>query len=250
MMQAPFTVEAKRSPRTELHQLGNSLVRLELPIVATIFIALLAAFIALDLSSMTKSNSMILDSTTISKLNSINTTRDSFGDQRYIKGNDDSANRLDVRDFPEPNLPNSVERTRVVLFLLDGLRFDALYRNPSLHSLLTEDEFARDSAVWVVRRYLSDVQSFKMEVPLPSISLPSWITTLTGSSPQYHGRSGEISAIRRLTVQEITPRRNASRTTFSVRPKIMGYAPPSREITTGRSYLHLPFSLYLGTAQG
>ncbi|PRP81820.1 hypothetical protein PROFUN_10569 [Planoprotostelium fungivorum] len=135
-----------------------------------IFVALLVVFIATTQISMTAVNPMILSASTIKELNSINDTITSLRDRR-----------LDITEFPERTRDNGI-RTRVVLFVLDGLRFDAMFTNPDFHRLLTRPDILRDSAV------------FKLNLPMPSISIPGWITLLTGSSPQYHGVSGNNNA--------------------------------------------------------
>ncbi|PRP87809.1 hypothetical protein PROFUN_04283 [Planoprotostelium fungivorum] len=140
-------------------------------VVSLIFVGLLTFFIVFSLMSMTRSNATILSEKGISDLNDIDAVRSYFGDKR-----------LDIKDYREPRMePSTAIRTRVVLFMLDGLRFDAVHTHPKLHSLLTEPSFQKDSVV------------LKLKIPLPSISLPGWLTTMTGSSPQHHGRTGNNS---------------------------------------------------------
>ena len=93
----------------------------------------------------------------IKVLNDRNTTQAYFG-----------AQSLNVND--------SV-RTRVVYFILDGLRFDATLTNPSLKALTTLPWFARDSLI------------LNMSAQLPTISIPNWQTLVTGARPSLHGRT-------------------------------------------------------------
>jgi hypothetical protein len=94
----------------------------------------------------------------IKALNDRNTTQAYFG-----------AQSLNVND----NI-----RTRVVYFILDGLRFDATQTNPSLNALLTSPWFARDSLI------------LKMSAQVPTMSVPNWQTLITGARPSLHGRTG------------------------------------------------------------
>lgn len=75
------------------------------------------------------------------------------------------------------NINDSV-RTRVVYFILDGLRFDATLTNPSLNALTTLPWFARDSLI------------LNMSAQLPTISIPNWQSLVTGARPSLHGRTG------------------------------------------------------------
>ncbi|CAF1220543.1 unnamed protein product, partial [Didymodactylos carnosus] len=91
-------------------------------------------------------------------LNNRNTTQAYFG-----------AQSLNIND----NI-----RTRVVYFILDGLRFDATQTNPSLNALVTSPWFVHDSLI------------LNMSAQLPTISIPNWQTLVTGARPSLHGRTG------------------------------------------------------------
>ncbi|CAF1598948.1 unnamed protein product [Adineta ricciae] len=73
---------------------------------------------------------------------------------------------------------NDKIRTRVVYFILDGLRFDAIQTNPSLKALLTSTWFASDSLL------------LKMSTQFPTVSVPNWQSLITGARPSLHGRVG------------------------------------------------------------
>lgn len=73
---------------------------------------------------------------------------------------------------------NDTIRTRVVYFILDGLRFDAMQTNPSLNALLTSAWFAPDSLI------------LQMSAQFPTVSVPNWQTLITGARPSLHGRIG------------------------------------------------------------
>ena len=67
---------------------------------------------------------------------------------------------------------------RVQLVVLDGMRFDMLTKVPELAALL--DEFKADM---IVRR---------MQAQLPTMSVPNWITLLTGAPPEWSGVLGNL----------------------------------------------------------
>ncbi|PRP76006.1 type I phosphodiesterase/nucleotide pyrophosphatase domain protein [Planoprotostelium fungivorum] len=169
MVQTPAmeTPIAPRSPRKHLSQMGGPCKRLYMPLLAIVVLGIMLGYVYLSLVSMTHPNPMILPPKTIASLNRVDATHSSFGKKR-----------LDIQDYPEDVSPATAVRTRVVMFLLDGMHFDAVLNHPEMNGLLNEPSFKKDSAV------------FKLTIPMPSISLPSWITHMTGSSPQYHGVSG------------------------------------------------------------
>jgi hypothetical protein len=68
--------------------------------------------------------------------------------------------------------------SRVQLVVLDGMRFDMLTKVPELAALL--DEFKADM---IVR---------KMQAQLPTMSVPNWITLLTGAPPEWTGVLGNL----------------------------------------------------------
>jgi predicted AlkP superfamily pyrophosphatase or phosphodiesterase len=66
----------------------------------------------------------------------------------------------------------------VQLVVLDGMRFDMLTRVPDLAALLEE---LKDDLI--VR---------KMRAQLPTMSVPNWITLLTGAPPEWTGVLGNL----------------------------------------------------------
>eukprot|EP00698_Gefionella_okellyi_P025386 TRINITY_DN9268_c0_g1_i1.p1 TRINITY_DN9268_c0_g1~~TRINITY_DN9268_c0_g1_i1.p1 ORF type:complete len:594 (-),score=147.85 TRINITY_DN9268_c0_g1_i1:88-1869(-) len=70
--------------------------------------------------------------------------------------------------------------TKVLLVILDGLRYDYLYRNPDMAALLSSTAFAEDSRV------------YHMQAQLPSMSVPNWLTLLTGAPPELTGTMGNL----------------------------------------------------------
>jgi hypothetical protein len=67
---------------------------------------------------------------------------------------------------------------RVQLVVLDGMRFDMLTKVPDMAALL--DEFKQDL---IVR---------KMQAQLPTMSVPNWITLMTGAPPEWSGVLGNL----------------------------------------------------------
>ncbi len=67
---------------------------------------------------------------------------------------------------------------RVQLVVLDGMRFDMLTKVPDMAALL--DEFKEDL---IVR---------KMQAQLPTMSVPNWITLMTGAPPEWSGVLGNL----------------------------------------------------------
>ena len=68
--------------------------------------------------------------------------------------------------------------SRVQLVVLDGMRFDMLTKVPDMAALL--EEFKTDL---IVR---------KMQAQLPTMSVPNWITLLTGAPPEWSGVLGNL----------------------------------------------------------
>jgi hypothetical protein len=73
---------------------------------------------------------------------------------------------------------SATSSSRVQLVVLDGMRFDMLTRVPDLAALLEE---LKDDLI--VR---------KMRAQLPTMSVPNWITLLTGAPPEWTGVLGNL----------------------------------------------------------
>ena len=88
-----------------------------------------------------------------------------------------SLNNLTHPLFPNRSIAsNATHRTRVVYFIIDGLRSDAVTTSTALSALLTSLQ-----PHVAVRSTLAQ---------LPSISLPNWLTLATGVTPSLHGHTG------------------------------------------------------------
>jgi hypothetical protein len=129
----------------------------------TLYVTFLLFFLLLiygisERHSITSGSDPNLNIDFLNALNDNNTTQAYFG-----------AQSLNVNDKI---------RTRVVYFILDGLRFDAIQTNPSLNALLTSTWFASDSLL------------LKMSTQFPTVSVPNWQSLITGARPSLHGRIG------------------------------------------------------------
>jgi hypothetical protein len=74
-----------------------------------------------------------------------------------------------------PSPPPSSTR-RVVLIVMDGLRYDYVQRNDAMRALL--EKYEKDSLLYNISVYT------------PTLSLPQWLTLVTGSGSEIHGWSG------------------------------------------------------------
>ena len=93
-----------------------------------------------------------------------------------------AASLLSLNNRTHPLFPNhsiasnTTHRTRVVYFILDGLRADAVTTSPALSSFLTSLQ--------------PHVAVMSSRAQLPTISLPNWLTLATGVTPSLHGHTG------------------------------------------------------------
>lgn len=74
-----------------------------------------------------------------------------------------------------------VSGKRVVMVILDGMRFDHMDRNAEFSELLQENWFRKDAKV------------LKMKGQLPSMSVPNWLTLVSGSPPEITGVLGNLN---------------------------------------------------------
>jgi len=74
-----------------------------------------------------------------------------------------------------------LSKKRVLFVVLDGLRFDFLERNADFRELLADNSFRKDAKV------------LKMTGQLPSMSVPNWLTLVTGSPPEITGVLGNLN---------------------------------------------------------
>ena len=70
--------------------------------------------------------------------------------------------------------------TRVVMVLLDGFRYDSLSRNEEFKSLMTEIEY--------------DSVAIPMITQIPTMSVPNWMTLITGAPPMITGVLGNLDS--------------------------------------------------------
>jgi hypothetical protein len=68
--------------------------------------------------------------------------------------------------------------SRVQLVVLDGMRFDMLTKVPDMAALLSD--------------FKADLIVRKMQAQLPTMSVPNWITLLTGAPPEWSGVLGNL----------------------------------------------------------
>jgi hypothetical protein len=96
-----------------------------------------------------------------------------------LKNNLASAAYSNTPWLPSSSLVTPLTRSaQVQLVVLDGMRFDMLTRVPEMAALL--DEFKDDLMVR------------KMQAQLPTMSVPNWITLLTGAPPEWTGVLGNL----------------------------------------------------------
>eukprot|EP00026_Physarum_polycephalum_P001772 Phypoly_transcript_01774.p1 GENE.Phypoly_transcript_01774~~Phypoly_transcript_01774.p1 ORF type:complete len:943 (+),score=86.23 Phypoly_transcript_01774:272-3100(+) len=74
----------------------------------------------------------------------------------------------------------TLPQQRVLIVVLDGLRYDQIHINADMEQFFTSPEFAPHSKI------------FKMRVQLPSMSVPNWMTILTGAPPEATGVLGNL----------------------------------------------------------
>ena len=125
-------------------------------LLSLILLVLLIVYVMTERSLLTGSNSPLLSSSSLEALNNATVAQSYFG--------------------PTSLSSNSTHRTRVIYCIVDGLRYDALTTNPTLSSFVSS--LSPDALV------------FPLQAQLPTISIPNWITLLTGVTPSMHGRTG------------------------------------------------------------
>ena len=87
-----------------------------------------------------------------------------------------SLNNLTHPLFPNHSIAsNATHRSRVVYFIIDGMRSDAVTTSPALASLLAD-----------LHPHVA-VRSSRAQ--LPTISVPNWLTLVTGVRPSVHGHT-------------------------------------------------------------
>lgn len=125
-------------------------------VLSLILLLVLIVYVMTERGLLTGSNSPLLSASSLSALNNASVTQSYFGSSSLAS--------------------NSTHRTRVVYCIVDGLRYDTLTTNPTLSSFVSS--------------LGSDALVFPLQAQIPTISIPNWITLLTGMSPTMHGRTG------------------------------------------------------------
>jgi len=74
------------------------------------------------------------------------------------------------------------KKNKVEIVLLDGLRYDKFMEHPTFREIITN------------RKIMKDAKYYKIECSLPSMSLPNWLSIMTGSPPEIHGLLNNILA--------------------------------------------------------
>jgi hypothetical protein len=119
-----------------------------------VFVITLLNFLSFYIQSTGESSKYFTDGQ-LSFLNDLNHTRSYYGDA-------------------------VTTNTRVVVIVIDGLRYDHLTRNRELNTLLSRAWFRDDSVV------------LRMRAQLPSMSVPNWVTLVTGAPPEVTGVLGNL----------------------------------------------------------
>ena len=125
-------------------------------LLSLLLLAFLTLYAVSERGLLTGSNTPLLPSTSLAHLNNASLFQFYFG--------------------PNSTASNATHRTRVVYCIIDGLRYDALTTNPALSSFLSS--------------LAPDALTLPMRAQIPTISIPNWLTLLTGTTPTMHGRSG------------------------------------------------------------
>ncbi|ORY20153.1 hypothetical protein LY90DRAFT_676914 [Neocallimastix californiae] len=73
-------------------------------------------------------------------------------------------------------------KNKVEIVLLDGLRYDKFLEHPTFKEIITN------------RNIMKDAKYYNITCSLPSMSLPNWLSIMTGSPPEIHGLLNNILA--------------------------------------------------------
>lgn len=74
------------------------------------------------------------------------------------------------------------KKNKVEIVLLDGLRYDKFLEHPTFKEIISN------------RNIMKDAKYYKITCSLPSMSLPNWLSIMTGSPPEIHGLLNNILA--------------------------------------------------------
>ena len=81
----------------------------------------------------------------------------------------------------EPGLVGADRQTKVVIVVWDGMRYDH-FNGPRAHPDVTA----------LLEEFSDDLTHMPMTCSLPSMSVPNWLTLLTGAPPEVTGAMGNI----------------------------------------------------------
>lgn len=94
-----------------------------------------------------------------------------------------TAERNRVQRELKPQLDQLIQqKNRVEIVLLDGLRYDKFMEHPKFQEILADNNIMKDA------------QYTEITCSLPSMSLPNWLTIMTGAPPEVHGLLNNILA--------------------------------------------------------
>ncbi|ORX85716.1 hypothetical protein BCR32DRAFT_265465 [Anaeromyces robustus] len=74
------------------------------------------------------------------------------------------------------------KKNKVEIILLDGLRYDKFIEHPTFKEITND------------KKIMKDAKYYKINCSLPSMSLPNWLSIMTGSPPEIHGLLNNILA--------------------------------------------------------
>ncbi|ORX47841.1 hypothetical protein BCR36DRAFT_84894 [Piromyces finnis] len=74
------------------------------------------------------------------------------------------------------------KKNKVEIVLLDGLRYDKFLEHPEFKEIISN------------KNIMKDAKYYKIKCSLPSMSLPNWLSIMTGSPPEIHGLLNNILA--------------------------------------------------------
>lgn len=103
------------------------------------------------------------------------TTQGEFYSQQSL---DEMNARSSITSYFGPNRTHTGRK--VLLVLLDGLRYDFVERSPDLKALLQSDRMRRDGRL------------YRLATQLPTMSVPNWLTSHTGAPPEMTGVLGNL----------------------------------------------------------
>jgi len=94
-----------------------------------------------------------------------------------------TAERDRIQNTYKPVIDNLFnKKNKVQIVLLDGLRYDKFVEHPTFKEIISDGTIMKDA------------KYYKINCSLPSMSLPNWLSIMTGSPPEVHGLLNNILA--------------------------------------------------------